>query len=174
MWIHVCHILNSSQSKVSLKATWFDKLHVWNIFTWVNHFIQVWQLLKAARCQPVATFTRTQKQKKKRKKATFWSVMFEKWLPAWHRAAPTSHSPLISLALRFVYLRPFLFIYRLLWLPRRRIPAARLRSADGHRWWEKSVHAAQTTALSRSSRTGLEGLSSPHRSALSCFWSCVN
>lgn len=37
----------------------------------------------------------TQKQRKKKKKeATFWSVIFEKLLPAWHRAAPTSHSPL--------------------------------------------------------------------------------
>lgn len=123
--------------------------------------------------------THTQKQKKKNKKeeeiaATFWSVIFEKWLPAWHRAAPTSHSPLsLWPCVLFICDRSSPFI-GCSGFPVTRIPAARLRSSDGHRWSEKSVHAAQTTTLSRRSRTGLEGLSSPHRSALSCFWSCVN
>lgn len=63
--------------------------------------IQVWHRLKIAPCWPRRPLSlsavppfHTHARRGKNIAATFWSVIFEKWLPAWHRGAPTSHGAL--------------------------------------------------------------------------------
>lgn len=117
------------------------------------------------------THTHTHKCQSRNIASTFWSVMFEKLLPAWQRAAaipqPLSLSVFCLSATVPLHLSAALAS-----------PATDPGGSSLEQWWtqvvRESVYMAETRALSWGSCSGLEGLSSPHRSALSCFWSCVN